>query len=93
MIKILELSDPKSCMSRARDYEMTFVLLARDRVGALTVRIWCLLRVLFRKNRWADPQIREALHCARRMDEQRAQIKRKREAAHAGQEGAGPLGS
>jgi hypothetical protein len=35
MIKSKELSDPQSCMSRARDDEMTFVLLARDLCAAL----------------------------------------------------------
>ena len=30
MIKKKELSDPNSCMSKARDDEMTFVLLGRD---------------------------------------------------------------
>lgn len=72
MLKWKELSDSKSCMSRARNDEMTFVLLGRDRIGALTVRLWCFLRVLFGKNRWKDPQISEALQCAKVMDHQRA---------------------
>lgn len=71
MIKLHELSDPDSCLSRAQDREMLFVLLARDRVGAMTIRVWCLLRWLFRRNRWGDAQIQNALACARHMDWQR----------------------
>jgi hypothetical protein len=76
VIKVEELRNPQSCMSNALPHEMTFVLLSRDRVGALTVRLWCLLRVLFRKNRWRDDQIVEALACARHMAWQREPIRK-----------------
>lgn len=67
MIKSRELTDPESCMSRALPNEMTFVLLGRDVCAPWVLRFWVLLRVLFRKNKWADPQIQEALACARQM--------------------------
>lgn len=67
MIKTRELTDPTSCMSRALPNEMTFVLLGRDVCAPWTLRCWVLLRLLFRKNRWRDPQIQDALACARQM--------------------------
>jgi len=72
MRKSEELTNPASCMSRAREDEMTFVLLGRDRVAAWAIRIWCALRWLVRKNRFNDPQITEALDCADAMDRDRA---------------------
>lgn len=64
MIKRQELTDPKSCMSRAADDEMTFVLLGRDVAAAPTVRFWAERRVELGKNCWDDPQIVEAMKCA-----------------------------
>lgn len=63
-----ELTDPKSCMSRAHDDEMTFVLLARDVAAAETIRFWVARRIELGKNKPDDPQIVEALECARQMD-------------------------
>jgi hypothetical protein len=73
MIKADELTNPESCMSRALPNEMTFVLLGRDRCAPWVVRFWAILRVLWRKNRWNDPQIREAFECARRMRDVRGE--------------------
>ena len=55
-----ELTDPKSCMSRAGDDEMTFVLLGRDAAAPGVVRYWIEERVRLGKNTYADPQIQEA---------------------------------
>lgn len=60
MIKRLELTDPNSCMSRARDDEMTFVLLGRDRAAFVAIRAWIDERIRLGKNSPGDPQIREA---------------------------------
>lgn len=68
MLKARELSDPSSCMSRAKSNEMTFVLLGRDIAAPWTIRFWVVLRLLFRKNRYRDPQIVEALACADYME-------------------------
>jgi hypothetical protein len=56
-----ELTDPASCMSRARDDEWTFVLLGRDPAAPAAVRAWVEERVRLGKNRREDPQIAEAL--------------------------------
>jgi hypothetical protein len=55
-----ELTDPTSCMSRARDEEWTFVLLGRDRAAPVAVRAWIEERVRLGKNVRTDAQIVEA---------------------------------
>jgi hypothetical protein len=70
MIKRDELTNPNSCMSKAKDDEMTFVLLGRDMCAAKTIRFWAARRVLCGKNKRNDPQILEALACAREMERQ-----------------------
>ena len=68
MLKQSELSEPNSCMSRARDDEMTFVVLERDVAAAETIRFWCRERVRIGKNEWGDSQIVEAMGCALYID-------------------------
>lgn len=63
-----ELSDPRSCMSRARDDEWTFVLLGRDAAAPAAIRFWANERIRLGKNGAADPQIVEALACADAME-------------------------
>lgn len=55
-----ELTNPSSCMSRARDDEWTFVLLGRDAAAAATVEFWADERIRLGKNKAHDPQILEA---------------------------------
>jgi len=55
-----ELSNPASCMSRAHDDELTFVLLARDAAAPTAVRAWVVERIRLGKNTRADAQIRDA---------------------------------
>jgi len=55
-----ELTDPNSCMSRARDDEWTFVLLGRDEAATVAVRAWINERLRLGKNTEDDPQIIEA---------------------------------
>ena len=69
MRKTEELTNPRSCMSRAKDDEMTFVLLARDAAAPKAIRFWCDERVRLGKNTYDDPQIKEALQCALIMEE------------------------
>lgn len=71
VIKVEELSDPASCMSKARDNEMTFVLLARDEAAPYAIRAWVEERVRLNKNKYSDPQIKDAIACADRMEAQR----------------------
>jgi hypothetical protein len=76
MKKTDELTNPDSCLSRARDDEMTFVLLARDAAAPRAIRAWCDWRVDMGKNKYSDPQIKEALACADEMERQRAALTR-----------------
>jgi hypothetical protein len=69
VIKREELTNPASCMSRARDDEMVFVLLARDAAAPYAIRSWVQERIRLGKNQPGDPQIEEALSCAARMEE------------------------
>lgn len=68
MRKREELSDPKSCMNRAKDEEMTFVLLARDESSSGAIRWWIADRIRRGKNKPNDPQILEAEQCAKEME-------------------------
>lgn len=71
MRKAEELSNPNSCMNRAHESEMTFVLLGRDIAAPATIREWCRLRCWHGKNKPDDEQIREALACADLMELER----------------------
>jgi hypothetical protein len=59
-----ELTNPRSCMSRAKDEEWTFVLLGRDEATPNTIRFWVNERINRGKNQPTDPQIIEALRAA-----------------------------
>jgi hypothetical protein len=63
-----ELTNPGACMVRARDDEMTFVLLGRDVAAPVAIRAWIAERVRTGKNRPDDPQVVEAEQCARVME-------------------------
>jgi hypothetical protein len=66
-----ELSDSQSCLTRARDDEMLFVLLGRDAAAPATIRFWAEERVRLGKNKPTDPQIIEALNAAAIMEDER----------------------
>jgi hypothetical protein len=70
-----ELKDPNSCINKAYDDEETFVLMARDVVAPDLIRVWCDLRVANRKNTFQDPQIRDAMQTAAKMENQYAEIR------------------
>lgn len=67
MLKRGELTNPASCMSRARDDEMTFVLLGRDLAAPCAIRAWIEERIRLGKNLRRDAQILEAETCAAAM--------------------------
>jgi hypothetical protein len=71
VIKREELSNPNSCMSRAREDEMTFVLLGRDKAAPVAIHAWVAERLRLGKNTSHDAQITEALNCAAAMDGKR----------------------
>lgn len=60
MLKRDELSNPNSCMSRAKEDEMTFVLLGRDHAAPLAIEAWIEERIRLGKNKREDAQIVEA---------------------------------
>ena len=60
MLKRDELSNPNSCMSRANDDEMVFVLLARDKAAPVAIRAWIAERLRLRLNSVDDWQIQGA---------------------------------
>lgn len=63
MIKREELENPLSCMNRAKEEEMTFVLLARDIAAPVAIKAWIEERVRLGKNKIYDDQIKEATNC------------------------------
>lgn len=68
MLKKDELSIPTSCLSKAHDNELIFVLLERDHAAPYAIRAWADERIRLRKNKIGDEQINEALACADLMD-------------------------
>lgn len=70
MRKYLELSRPTSCLNKAREHEMLFVLLGRDKAAPTAIRVWCSTRVSMGLNKDTDPQIAEALQLAAAMEEE-----------------------
>jgi hypothetical protein len=68
MRKKQELNEPKSCLSRAREDEMLFVLLGRDAAAPATIRFWMEERIRLGKNTGEDEQITEAAMCATQME-------------------------
>jgi hypothetical protein len=68
MTKLEELSRADSCLNRAKDDELVFVLLGRDAAAPNTIRSWVQERVRLGKNRYHDPPIIDALQCAERME-------------------------
>ena len=68
MMKRDELANPQSCLNRAHDDEMLFVLLARDVAAPLAIVTWVAERLRRGKNTKHDRQIQEALACARYME-------------------------
>lgn len=71
MRKINELTNISSCLQRARNGEMVFVLLARDPAAPVAIMKWCEERVRLGKNVITDSQIMEAVHCADVMENER----------------------
>lgn len=68
MLKREELADPTSCLGRARDDEMVFVLLARDRAAPVAIRAWIEERIRIGKNAREDELIRDAERIASDME-------------------------
>lgn len=67
MKKKEELAEKHSCLNKAGEDEIIFVLLQRDKAAPGAIRAWCAERVRIGKNTWDDPQIKEALICSLKM--------------------------
>lgn len=69
MLKQLELSNPKSCLNKARADEPVFVLRAKDRLAAMTVRHW----IAMSEGLHEPDKLEEAEELAQKMEEWRAE--------------------
>lgn len=59
-----ELNDPNSCLSKAADDEILFVLLERDNAAPVAIRAWIAERIRLGKNQPGDAKLIEAEECA-----------------------------
>lgn len=60
MRKREELSQSDSCLNKAHDDEMLFVLLGRDPAAVVAVRAWIEERIRLGKNKRTDVKIADA---------------------------------
>jgi hypothetical protein len=66
-----ELTNPNSCLNRARDDEWVFSLLGRDPATPGTIRFWIRERIKLGKSKPGDPELVEAeLQAQAILDEQ-----------------------
>ncbi len=63
MKRLKEIQDPKSCLNKAYDQEMVFVLLARDAAAPVAIQAWINERIRLGKNTADDNQILDAYEC------------------------------
>lgn len=70
MRKCDEVSDKRSCLNKATDNELMFVLLARDFAFPETVRFWVQERIRLGLNHVGDRQVVEALLLADTVEEE-----------------------
>jgi len=68
VLKKDEIANPESCLNRAREDELVFVLLGRDVAAPVAIRAWASERIARRKNEPDDRQIMEAHVCANLME-------------------------
>ena len=71
MIKEEELSNPRSCLNKAKPGERLFVLRGADPAAPSTIRHWIGERLRLGKNSTSHEQIREADQCASLMEVER----------------------
>ncbi len=79
MLKQFELSNQTSCLNRAKNEEMIFVLLGRDPAAPGAIKEWCHLRIAHGKNKAGDGQIIDAMQCATSMEEYQMILKKVKE--------------
>lgn len=69
-----EINDPNSCLSKAGDDEIIFVLRAKDPVAPDTIRMWLNLRVIRGHNEASDKKIHDARSLAEQMELQQQEM-------------------
>lgn len=74
MLKEAELSNPNSCINKAGEGEMVFVLRAKDPVSPGLIEEWIQRRIDTGLNGPLDEKIQEAYRCASIMREQKARM-------------------
>lgn len=75
MTKAEELANPNSCLNKAKDDEMLFILRAKDVCAPFAIAEWIRKRIEIRMNRWTDPKIQEANRCVDTMVSQQKDLK------------------
>jgi hypothetical protein len=75
MRKLDEIGIPTSCLNKAKDRELLFVLIGRDAAAPHTIREWALERIRRGLNKRTDQQIKEALAIADQMQHEQFQQK------------------
>lgn len=76
-----ELTSPDSCLSKATDGEMLFVLLGRDECAPAAVRFWMSERVRTGLNMPGDGNMQDAERCARLMETDQLKVRRREDLA------------
>lgn len=71
-----ELAQTTSCLNKAGNDELIFVLLGRDIAAAETIRFWARQRCFLQKNKFEDPQIVEAMKLATEIEEELQEMKK-----------------
>jgi hypothetical protein len=68
MRKSDELSDPSSCLNKAAEDEILFVLMERDPAAPGTIRDWVARRIEMGLNKPGDPKLISAEQIARAIE-------------------------
>jgi hypothetical protein len=71
MKKSDELNNPGSCLSKAKDEELIFVLLERDPCIVATIAAWINARIESGVNSADDPKIKEAMEFCNQVAERK----------------------
>jgi hypothetical protein len=76
MRKKNETRCPTSCLNKAKEDEMLFILLGRDSAAPATISFWITERIRQGLNQHDDAQIIEAMECAKIMEKQNSIVSR-----------------
>lgn len=76
MLKHEEMSDPTSCLNKAADDEIIFVVLEQDDAAPDTIRFWVNKRIELGKNKPSDRKMTSALELADLIEQRKAAVKR-----------------